>query len=206
MIAYRFVCKKIILIIFGFLEINPQGFLLKLKEDTMKTVTIVITLAFAMLAPYVSADDYKVIDFGYYSMQKGQTPWIRFIENQLEWETFYEELLEDNEIGRLDFCGIGPIDEAHCIEPPPIPTVDFESNQVIAGGIGARPVEEKLVVSSVETLGDHRLISVVLLRTTETDGPTAPPTLYDDTMLVVEIPKSDLPISATVESALMLLQ
>ncbi|MCG8011222.1 MAG: hypothetical protein JAY64_05915, partial [Candidatus Thiodiazotropha weberae] len=58
---------------------------------------------------------------------------------------FYEELLEENEIGGLAYCGLGPTDAADCVEPPTLPTVDFESNQVSAGGIGYRSVGERLV-------------------------------------------------------------
>lgn len=170
----------------------------------MKAVTIVIASVFGLLSSYVSADDFRVIDMGYKNIHKGYSPWMKMINNQLEWEIFYQELLEANEIGRLDYCGIGPSDEAYCVEPPPIPTVDFETHQVIIGGVGYRPVEERLVVSNVQTLSDHRMITAVHLKYTEFDGPTVPPTLNDDTLLVIEIPRSDLPISATLETALFL--
>ncbi|MEJ2621759.1 MAG: hypothetical protein P8163_16340 [Candidatus Thiodiazotropha sp.] len=138
----------------------------------MKRLTILITTLLAMFTTHTNADDFKVIDFGYINMHRGDSPWVIIINNQLDWETFYEELLEANEIGRLDYCGIGPSDAADCIDPPNIPTVDFESHQVVAGGIGTRPVDERLVISSVQTLSDHRIINVVQLRYTEYEGPT----------------------------------
>jgi hypothetical protein len=173
----------------------------------MKKFSASISALLFFLTFQVSADDFKVIDFGSKKIRNNSVPWVKIINTQAEWEDFYETLLEQNEIGRLDYCGIGPVDKSSCMDPPPIPVVDFVYNQVIVGGVGWRPMDDRLVVSSVETIHgfvrDERHINVVELMLTDPSAISVSPTMYEATMVAIEVTKSDLPLVANLEKALI---
>jgi hypothetical protein len=176
-------------------------------EKIMKKLFASVATLLVFLTFQASADDFKVIDLGFLKMRNSNAPWMQIINNQTDWEDFYETLLENNEIGRLDYCGIGPVDEDYCVEPPSIPVVDFVSNQVIVGGVGWRPSGDRLLVSSVQTIHgivrDERLINVIDVMLSDPGEITVGLEIYEDTMVAIEIAKSDLPLIANLENALI---
>ncbi len=56
---------------------------------------------------------------------KSDEPWSKIIRTQEEWEMFYIELLEENTVDT--------------VIPSVLPQIDFETFQVVTGGIGFRP-------------------------------------------------------------------
>lgn len=79
---------------------------------------------------------------------RNDTPWIKVIRTQEEWEYFYNQLIIDS----LVFP-----DEAE-----PAPVIDFHNFQMIAGGLGVRSsIGDRLLIEDVHEMDDVVIIQVL---------------------------------------------
>lgn len=153
----------------------------------MKISRIVFALAISLLSHQTKADDYRVLDFKHYTIAN-EHPWIEIITDQTRWETFYFEQLLGCIVAYpfLDD-GIDP-----CIAEAP--AVDFETEQVVVGGLGSKPsTAYDILVTSVESLTDEQRITVVDYAW------CVGLAVIDYPMAAVVVPKTDNPVSVYVE-------
>jgi hypothetical protein len=158
----------------------------------MRVLKVIYSIVFLLLSSQTHADDFRVFDFDL--TMPIDTPWLRIISSQEEWRNFYFDLMNSNGLYLIP----GPNGEI----PDPPHIVDFESNHVIAGGLGIRYDElSKIVVSDVDsTIGDKLNINVIDL-TPSNECVILGLAVTTHPMVVIEVPKSDKPLSISVEEA-----
>jgi hypothetical protein len=148
----------------------------------IKIYRCVTFMALAMFSFHSHADSFRVLDIPF-AVNK-QSPWIKTITNQTEWEEFCLENFES-------LVAPTPDQLAECL-----PEVDFETEQVIAGGMGI--LSHEIAVTHVDTSSQSELsisvLNVSLGEECDVESlPLTPP------FVAVAVPKTDLPISTFIE-------
>jgi hypothetical protein len=157
----------------------------------MKYTPLLLTalLSYGFLSP-LHADEFRVLDLG--SATQGiDHPWIRVIGDQNDWQEVYYHQIHD--CPYADF--LVPIDENDpCNQAAP--EVDFETSQVVVGGLGVKPsTAHQLLVSQVDSSGQQHRITVL-----DYEGCVGLTVLhYPIAALVIE--KTEKPIQVQVEQA-----
>jgi hypothetical protein len=153
----------------------------------MKISRILVAAAVSLLCQQIHADDFRVLDFKLYTVAN-EHPWMEIISDQTRWEAFYfEQLLGCNQASSLLADGVDP-----CIAEAPV--VDFETEQVVVGGLGSKPsTAYDILVSSVDSSTNEQRITVVDYAW------CVGLAVIDYPMAAVVVPKTDKPISVYVE-------
>jgi hypothetical protein len=153
----------------------------------MKIPRIFLAVAVSLLSQQIQADDFRVLDLKLYTIAN-EHPWIEIISDQTRWEEFYfEQLLGCNPVYPLLTDGIDP-----CIAEAP--AVDFETEQVVVGGLGSKPsTAYDILVTSVESYTDEQRITVVDYAW------CVGLAVIDYPMAAVVVPRTDNPVSVHVE-------
>jgi hypothetical protein len=153
----------------------------------MKIPRIILAVAASLISQHIQADDFRILDLKRYTITN-ENPWVEIISDQTRWEEFYfEQLLGCNQVHPLLTDGIDP-----CIAEAP--AVDFETEQVVVGGLGAKPsTAYEILVTSVENYTDEQRITVVDY------ARCVGLAVIDYPMASVVVPRTDNPISVHVE-------
>lgn len=158
-------------------------------DDTMNRI---ITALFIYLSSQtlLYAEDFKVLDLTSYAIQS-DTPWFQVITDEDQWYEFYYQTL-------LDCPGVYPTASAEsdpCALPAPY--VDFETQKVVVGGLGAKPSTAFSILISNVYLTDagEQVINVVDYE--DCLGLT----IIDYPMAAVVIPNTGHPLQVNVEQA-----
>jgi hypothetical protein len=118
-------------------------------------------IALATLSSQVYADNFSVLDLFYH--RNIDTPWVRVITNQADWESYYRELQISNDVDP-DEGGTDSEESPPYYPPSEPPYVDFSSHQVIIGSLGVKPSSGyDLVVSEVTADLDSQIYNITLL-------------------------------------------
>lgn len=113
-------------------------------------------MALATLTSQVYADNFSVLDLFYH--RNIDTPWVRVITSQADWESYYYGLQTQPNEGGTDS------EDSPYYPPSEPPYVDFNSYQVIVGSLGVKPSSGyDLVVSKVTADADSQTYSITLL-------------------------------------------
>ncbi len=122
----------------------------------MKYPTIISALLATSFLQPLLADEFRVLDLGS-NTRSIEHPWIRVIEDQSEWQEVYYHQIHD--CPYMDF--LVPVDENDpCYQPEP--EVDFETSQVIVGGLGVKPsTAHQILVSQVDSSGEQHQVTVL---------------------------------------------
>ena len=118
-----------------------------LRKIFLVAALMMSTVIVAQEVPSIFSHTVLKLPFDYQS----EEPWSKIIHTQAEWELLYNELLDDNlaEGNTVDFI---------------IPQIDFETFQVVTGGIGFRPSSAYSVsVGKVIELSDVIHIEVFVI-------------------------------------------
>ncbi|MEW8250930.1 MAG: hypothetical protein AB2740_11870 [Candidatus Thiodiazotropha sp.] len=111
----------------------------------MKTYSKIIAAAACVLSLSAYADGYRVVELG--GGSPSDIPWVRIVTNQTDWEDLARESYATDGMSPVVLCGDTPMG-IDCMEPPP--AVDFETEQVVVGGLGLQPDSgHTMVVSNV---------------------------------------------------------
>ncbi len=94
-----------------------------LLEKTFLVIALIVVPAITMAQEAPSLFSHTILELPF--DRNSEEPWSEIIRTQEEWSAFYNELLEEN-------AGDTVISFA-------LPEIDFETFQLIAGGIGFRP-------------------------------------------------------------------
>jgi hypothetical protein len=117
---------------------------------------------------------------------RNDAPWIKIIQTQEEWESFYNQLIIDS----LVFPA----------EAEPAPVIDFHNFQMIAGGLGVRSsIGDRLLIEGVHEMDDVVIIQVLEVRRAGTCL-VLPALSYPSATILIK--RTDKPIRVLVSTAL----
>jgi hypothetical protein len=168
-----------------------------IKEDVMKKALLCLTFSCLFLVNPLWAGGFKVLEMQYIMPQ--EYPWVNVITSQADLGNFYyNELLPANGI----HCTF-PTDPTYeqddpCLSGPP--QVDFNTSQVVIGGLGLKPSSGfQAMVSNVDSTSTDDLIINIFDGTSSDECILMPVVSLEMMTLVVE--KSDKPVKVNVHSA-----
>ncbi len=156
----------------------------------MNIIKTISALSIYLISQNLSAEDFRVLDLGPYTVESG-APWIQIITDQDQWYEFYYQRLLD----------CPSINASETLEPDPCalpePSVDFETEMVVVGGLGAKPTSDFKILISHVSLSDigEQVIQVVDIE------PCLGLTVIDYPMAAVVISNTSRPIHVNVEYA-----
>jgi hypothetical protein len=153
----------------------------------MKISKMIAAAAVCLFSLQIQADDYRVLDLKQNRITH-KYPWFEVITDQTHWERFYfEQLLGCNQFYPFLVDGNDP-----CTADAPL--VDFETEQVVVGGPGAKPSSAYSIhVIDVDSSTDEQRITVLeYARCIGLAVITYP-------IEAVVVPRTDKPISLHVE-------
>ncbi|MES9991815.1 MAG: hypothetical protein ABW098_07670 [Candidatus Thiodiazotropha sp.] len=140
----------------------------------MKLKMLLTMVAVVVFVFRANADEFRVLDFGHITMPIA-TPWMRIINNQSDWDNFYNDLLSRNGLDPVSDCSSDPSSYAPCSPTPP--KVDFTAYQVVTGGLGLSytPTSDIVIASVTSTASaqDPILINVLELAPSQRCVPSA---------------------------------
>ena len=153
---------------------------------------IISSACLLSISAYAYADAYRVVELG--GGSPSDVPWVRLITNQYDWETLVRESYGADGIDPVVFCNDVPV-STDCVEPPPV--VDFETEQVIAGGLGLQADSgHRLVVSSVMASRPSGYQYVYVADIVAGAGCVTLPVVINP-MLTIVVEKMNLPVKLT---------
>lgn len=153
----------------------------------MRIPNIIVAAAVCLFSQQGQADDYRVLDLGS-STIASEHPWIEIIADRTSWEAFYFEQLLQCQVAFPSL-----VDENSPCNAQ-APAVDFETEQVVVGGLGSKPsTAYDILVTSVDSSTDEQRITV--LDFTWCVGLT----VIDYPMAAVVVPRTEKPVSVYVE-------
>ncbi len=153
----------------------------------MRMPNMIVAATICLFSQQSQADDFRVLDLGSSEITNNH-PWMEIIADQASWEEFYFERLLQCQVANTSL-----VDEnSPCYGQAP--TVDFETEQVVVGGLGSKPsTAYDILVSSVDSTTDEQRITVIdfnwCVGLTIIDYPTA----------AVVVPRTEKPVSVYVE-------
>jgi hypothetical protein len=162
----------------------------------MKPLRKFITASACLVSLSAFADGYRVVELG--GGSPNDVPWVRLVTNQYDWETLARESYAANGIDPVVFCDEVTI-STDCVEPPPV--VDFETEQVIAGGLGLQGDSgHNLVVSNVMASQPSGYQYVNVMDIVAGAGCVTLPVVTNP-MLAIVVEKTNLPIKLSLFTA-----
>jgi hypothetical protein len=168
-----------------------------IKEDSMKKVLISIAFSYFFLLSPLRAGDFKVLELQY--IMPHEYPWIKVISSQADWGSFYyNELLPSNGINCTFPSDTTYEQDDPCLSGPP--QVDFNTSQVVVGGLGLKPSSGfQAMVSNIDTTSSSDMIVNIFDGTPSDECMALPVVSLEMMTLVVE--KSEKPVKVNVHSA-----
>lgn len=154
---------------------------------------IITALFIYLTSQTIYAEDFKVLDLTPYTIQS-DTPWIQVITDQGQWYEFYYQRL-------LGCPGIYPTASASAEADPcalPAPSIDFETQKVVVGGLGAKPSSAFSILISNVYLTNEGEQAINVIDYEECLGLT----VIDYPMAAVVISNTGRPVQVNVEQAM----
>jgi hypothetical protein len=161
----------------------------------MKTLSKLTSVLTCIVSLSANADDFRVVTLG--GSSPSDLPWSRLITTQYDWETLARESYAADDVGPVVFCDQVPT-SIDCVEPPPV--VDFDTEQVIVGGLGLQGDSRHiLAVSNVVARQSSGYQYVNIMHLVAGAGCTTVPEVSNP-MLAVVVQKTELPIKLSLFS------
>ncbi|MEJ2622247.1 MAG: hypothetical protein P8163_18945 [Candidatus Thiodiazotropha sp.] len=163
----------------------------------MKKALISIVFSYLVLLSPLQASDFKVLELQY--IMPYEYPWVRVISSQADWGNFYyNELLPSNGINCTFPSDATYEQDDPCLSGPP--QVDFNTSQVVVGGLGLKPSSGfQAMVSDIDITSSSDMIINIFDASPSNECVSLPVVSLEMMTLVVE--KSEKPVKINVQTA-----
>ena len=152
-----------------------------MKRPILKALFAATLAASAVVNANAESTSYELLSHAVLNLPaefKADTPWSKTITTNAEWNSFYSELLQDSSSAPGD--------------PVTAPAVDFDTYQLVAGGLGMQSSGGySVVVRKVSDLSATLLIDVLVVRPGDN---CLVPTVITYPTVAVLVKKSDKPL------------